>query len=423
MKPKRKILMFVLILELAAFPIFTMVIPKLQPMGMPLDIDYITEGPFAGNFLVSDNGGQVLIVNSDLEVLWRSEIPEVFVHEAEILPSGNIIVADTGAGTVLEININNPSDVVWQWDPRNIDDIDWLVFGNSVGWSQEALDYVGNPDLISDWTHINDAEWINGSTRGRSYDSILISMRNFDLIIEINYTDTKEVIWHYGEPLNYEILYHQHNVDIRTNWNVIICDSENHRIIEIDYETKEIVWEFALEFPEGELRWARDCDDLGNGTYLITDSNNGRVILIDRETKEIIWDYGKDYLIMPYEADLIIYEGRERILVGDSPATGIVLINPVDGSMEFFGFAWIAWYMRFTAGLIVFYYGLMFAVAYRGSGEGDLKSKLRNPTVYRELIHILFSFCVMWFVGSFYRYLIEFGLFPVMDGIAGLSAS
>lgn len=406
------------LVEIVALSIFFGVIPTTQPLGMPLDIDYISDGEYKGNFLISDNSGKVMIVNDNLDVLWQSDIPEVFVHEAEIMPNGNVMVADTAGERVYELDIEDPSRVVWEWNPKNVDDVNWTAYGESWDWSDEALEYIQNKEPeTGDWTHINDAEWINGTRRGRNYDSILISIRNFDMVVEVNYSETKEIIWHYGEPTKKDKLNHQHNPDIRENGNIIICDSENHRIIEVDYETKQVVWEYSPDFPEGKLRWARDCDDLGNGTYLITDSNNGRVFLLDRETKEILIEYGKDFLIQPYEADLVIIDGKERILVGDSPSTAITIINPTDGSFQHIGYPFMANYIRLTAGLFVVYYGFMFAGAYsRAEGSGAV-SKLKKHEVYIQVAHLILSFTIFWFLGAFYRFIIEFGLFPIVDRI------
>jgi hypothetical protein len=416
--------MFVLVLiELASIPVLLFYIPVLQPIGMPLDIDYIPEGEFAGKFLVSDNSGHVSIIGPRLRSFWRCDLPHVFVHEAEMLPNGNIIIADTGGERVIEVNIDDPTDIVWEWDPKNPDHVNWTEFAISVGWSDDALEYVQDmtpPD--GDWSHINDVEWINGTRFGRNHDSFLISLRNFNVVLEVNYTDTKEIIWHYGEPENTDVLFRQHNPDMRENGNVIICDSENRRIVELNYTTKAVVWEFSLDFPAGALRWARDCDDLGNGTYLITDSLNGRVLVVDRETQEIIREYGKDFLIQPYESDLTVIDGELKILVGDSPLTVIAIVDFVDGSPEYIGYPFIASLLRFPVGLLAIYYLIMFLSAFRNTGGMDIKSRLTHPTVYREIFHFIFMVILFWLLGALFRYLMNFGLFPILDRIMGIYA-
>lgn len=394
-------------------PVFLMYMPTLQPMGMALDVDYITEGDYAGNLLVCDNGGKVFILDFDLNVLWESEIPERFVHEAEMMPNGNIMVADTAPGRIIELNISDPTDIVWEWDPRNPDHVNWTEVAVNAGWSQEALDYVQNP--TGDWTHTNDAEWVNGSRLGRTYDSLLVSIRNFNLILEVNYTETKEVIWWYGEPEDFDTLNHQHNPDIRDNGNIIICDSENRRIIEVDYNTKEVVWEFSLSFPRGELRWARDCDDIGNGTYMVTDSNNGRIFFVDRDAGVITQEFGGYYLAQPYEADYVEIDGKDWILVGDPPSTSIILIDPTSDAFIIFGNPVIPNYLRLFVGLFSVYYAFMFSTAFLQAKEESIIASLKKPEVYRELTMLILSIIILLHVGSLYRYLVEFGLRGIMD--------
>jgi hypothetical protein len=415
MKVKRRTLLVITltIIGTVSLPLFLMYLPSLQPLGMTLDVDYISEGSYAGSYLVTDNIGKILIVDEELNTLWESDIPERFVHESEMMPNGNVMVADTATGRVFEIDIYDPDNLVWMWDPTNPDDINWTDLAITAGWSQDALEYVQNPS--GDWTHTNDAEWVNGTKLGRTYDSLLISIRNFNLILEVNYTDTKEVIWWYGEPEDYDTLNHQHNPDIRDNGNIIICDSENRRIIEVDYNTKEVVWEFHLSFPRGELRWARDCDDIGNDTFMITDSNNGRIFFVNRTTRTIIQEFGGWYLAQPYEADYVEIDGKAWILVGDPPSTAITLIDPESDSFIVYGFPGIPNYLRLFVGLFSVYYAFMFGSAFLALKGESIISRLKKRNVYRELILFILSLLILIYVGSLYRYLVEFGLWEIMD--------
>ncbi|MHA2425310.1 MAG: hypothetical protein ACXAEF_11010, partial [Candidatus Thorarchaeota archaeon] len=192
-------------------------------------------------------------------------------------------------------------------------------------------------------------------------------------------------------------------------------DSENRRIVEVDYNTKEIVWEFSLSFPRGELRWARDCDDIGNGTYMITDSNNGRIFFVDREEGVITQEFGGYYLIQPYEADYIEIDGKNWILVGDPPSTSIILIDPDSDAFIALGNPVIPNYLRLFVGLFCVYYIFMFGDAFLKAEEEGIIASLKKPEVYREIIMIALSFTIILYGGSLYRYLVEFGLWGIMD--------
>jgi len=136
------------------------------------------------------------------------------------------------------------------------------------------------------------------------------------MIVEINYTAEKlgpsnnpdNIVWYYGEYQNHSILQRQHNPDYLSNGNIIIADSENNRILEVNYTTKEVEWVYQ----EG-LDWPRDADELPNGNILITDSLNSRVFIINKVSKLIIWQFKGD-LVNPYEADLL---ENGNILIGN----------------------------------------------------------------------------------------------------------
>ena len=178
---------------------------------------------------------------------------------------------------------------------------------------------------------------------------------------------------------------------------------------------KEVVWEFSLEFPRGELRWARDCDDIGNGTFMITDSNNGRIFFVDRDEGVITQEFGGYYLAQPYEADYVEIDGKNWILVGDPPSTAIILIDPDSDAFILFGNPVIPNYLRLFIGLFSVYYGFMFSAAFLDEREDSIIKSLKKPEVYRELIMLTLSFIILLHVGSLYRYLVEFGLWGIMD--------
>ncbi|MFW9937185.1 MAG: aryl-sulfate sulfotransferase [Candidatus Thorarchaeota archaeon] len=234
-------------------------------------------------------------------------------HEVLELPNNNLLIADTGYDRVIEINYPNKS-ILWEWKPE-------LINWSEVNSNWDSNHYYNNP-LPFDWTHLNDVEFKDYG----SWNACLVSIRNFDLIVEINYTaetagpsnDPSNIIWYYGDYGNHSLLNHQHNPDYLSNGNIIIADSENHRILEINYTTKEVVWSY-----QGNLDWPRDADELPNGNLLITDSLHNRIIEIDRNTKEIVWKFHGD-LINPYEADLL---ENGNILIGNGIGGVVYEIN------------------------------------------------------------------------------------------------
>jgi hypothetical protein len=234
-------------------------------------------------------------------------------HEIEELPDGHLLIADTGFDRLIEIDYPN-KNIIWEWKPEYIN---WT----KVNPLWNSSHYYNGPPTF-DWTHLNDVEFKQYST----WNSCLISIRNFDMIVEVNYTAEKlgpsnnpnNIVWYYGDYKNHSVLNHQHNPDYLSNGNIIIADSKNNRIIEVNYTTKEVEWVY-----QGGLDWPRDADELPNGNILITDSLNNRVFIINKVSKEILWQFKGD-LINPYEADLL---ENGNILIGNGIGGVVYEIN------------------------------------------------------------------------------------------------
>ena len=235
-------------------------------------------------------------------------------HEIVELANGHLLIADTGYDRVIEVDYPN-KNIVWEWKPELIN---WTKINSNWGSGH----YYDQP-LVFDWAHLNDVDFKQRGT----WNACLISMRNFDMIVEVNYTAEKNgpsnnpdnIIWYYGDYGNHSLLHRQHNPDYLSNGNIIISDSENNRIIEVNYTTKNVEWIY-----QGGLNWPRDADEMPDGNILITDSLNNRVIKINKESKEIVWEYKGD-LINPYEADLL---ENGNVLVGNGIGGVVYEINP-----------------------------------------------------------------------------------------------
>ncbi|MBD3353675.1 MAG: hypothetical protein GF364_19480 [Candidatus Lokiarchaeota archaeon] len=256
------------------------------------------------------NPQRIYKLDANNEVVWEYW-GTAFPHEIILLETGNYLCADTAHERAFEID---PTDntIVWEWKPENIN---WTKV--NPAWGEDH--YYNNP-IGFDWTHLNDIEIRDFGT----YNACLISIRNFDLVVEVNYTADKEfwtanedndpdnVIWWYGDRGNYDLVNHQHNPDYIDDDSIIIADSKNDRIIIVNKTTKEITWEYGDE-QGANLDWPRDADLLPNGNLLITDSFHHRVFEMNMTTLEIEWEFSK-ILCNAYEADLL---PNGHILIGD----------------------------------------------------------------------------------------------------------
>ncbi len=398
---KKKLGLIICSLVILAFSFisFYIVIPKFIPFYNPLSVDYIQEGKYSGCYLVTSVSGPVVIIDKYGNLKWKGT-SGFFIHDSDMLPNGNLIIADTWNDLVYEVDIDDPKNIIWSWDARNVSDINWTKFALDRGWADLSFLENSNP-LLGPLAYVNDVDFINGSKFGRDYDSILLSLRSFDLVIEVNYSNSKEIVWWYGQPNNSTLLNHQHEPDRIDNGNTIICDSENNRVIEINSTTKEIVWELKLEFPYGKFRWVRDCDDIGNGLRLITDSGNNRLLVYDTKSKKIIKEIRTPWLSTPYEADLL---DNGQILVGNMLGGNILFIDyDSEAVIHVIGFPynWALPFLLICLG--IGYQSVQLTKAVKMSKKKSYR-KILDFQVYRILIYILISVLALYFFNIIINY-------------------
>ena len=375
--------------------IFLFWVPPLLVVQGPADVDYIDVGPYAGNYLVTDGyEGSVKIIDfKTRQILWRTDEPEFFVHDADMLPDGEcIVVADTTPDRVFVMNLTT-KEIIWDWYAKNqtrdayCDYWNWTEYAIRQGWDNTAIAILENfnpPDGY--YTHLNTVQFINGSLFNRTYDSILISLRNLDLVVEVNYTAKKgepgymNITWSYGIPGHRSILNRQHAPKRWLNGHVTIADSENSRIIEID-ENNQLIWEYT----DKRLRWSRDCELLPNGNYLIVDSINNRIIEVNKTTNQIVRTFSQG-LNLPYEADLTT-EGK--VIVGNTMANNIIIYDYNSGGIvDRIGFNFLFMPLILTFGLIIVYYAIDCILQFRAMHGKSIKERLKFHKIYSKIILI-----------------------------------
>ncbi len=204
------------------------------------------------------------------------------VHDAEMLPSGELLVADMEYESIYTYNFSTgkPS---WTWN------------------ASQYYDAPSDPTK-TDWLHINDVDRIGD---GR----YLVSVRNTNqLVIVERGNGVVEVINKNRDP---SILNKQHNPHWLGDGAVVVADSENHRVVELHRNESTGEWEEAWTVYEVDgipLDWPRDADRLPNGNTLITDSRNNRVVEIT-QNGSVVTSY--DVPALPYEADRVPFGESE----------------------------------------------------------------------------------------------------------------
>jgi hypothetical protein len=243
------------------------VFPVAKPFGRFI-YHYFDESPKAPKDILPNWMSAVIEINRQGETVNKILTP--VSHHAEILPNGNLLTVSSFQDIVREIDPSGK--LVWQWDAA-----EHIRPYSSENFAHYLPRTVQNPYTwrwdANDWTHVNSAQRLsNGNT--------LISLRNFDLVIEVN--SQGDTVWSFG-PL---VLKHQHCAWLLENGHLLVTDNGNARVIEVDRATQQIVWEYkdGLNMPVQACAYR-----LPYGNTLITDSYNYRILEVTPQ-KEKAWE-------------------------------------------------------------------------------------------------------------------------------------
>ncbi len=246
------------------------------------------------------------------------------VHDANLLPSGEVLMTDMDAERVFTVAPNGTT--TWQWN------------------GSAFYDAPPNPSQ-TDWLHINDVDPIGQGrymVSVRNANQLLVIERGQGVVDVIN-EDTKRAndanckanngLADYsndsagdvrcGDP---SVIDHQHNPQYLGPGAILVADSENDRVVELHERNGswEVAW--GVDSANGvRFDWPRDADRLPNGNTLITDSRNNRVVEVT-PTGETVWSV--DTGIWPYDAERLPYNellGDDRLpqLNGTGDAPGV----------------------------------------------------------------------------------------------------
>ena len=224
------------------------------------------------------------------EVLWRERIAIQDTHDVDLLPNGNLVVANMRQYDE-ETGVSN--DRIFVYD-RETDEITWE-------WRFRDH-YPNDTDggFREDWSHVNDVDPVDDGS------AFLVSPRNFDQVIKVD-RETGDIVWRLGEDDAHGVLDEQHNPDLLSRADgeptVLVADSENDRVVEYARRDGEWVRTWTLR---GNLSWPRDADRLPNGNTLVTDTLNHRVIEVT-PTGEVVWEYYATW--GPYDAERLATGG------------------------------------------------------------------------------------------------------------------
>jgi hypothetical protein len=196
--------------------------------------------------------------------------------DRRMLPNGNILAAGIYCDCVKEIDYET-REPVWEWHARNAfqdyDDEGVFPGGRNFGQKSAYASY-SRVDTINptSWAHLNHAQALPN-------DNVLVSLRNFDLVVEVNREG--QIVWSYGPGL----IKHQHTPRVLDDGILAVFDNGNSRAILVDRGTQEVLWEYSgLE----NTAVMGEISRLADGNYKILSSLENVIMVVSQEG-EVRW--------------------------------------------------------------------------------------------------------------------------------------
>lgn len=326
-----------------------------------------------GHFLITDTDNhRVIEVNADEEIIWQFGNPENKLGsgygsmnnqlnaptQAFRLPNGNTLIADSENRRVIEVNPGR--EIVWLFD-TGIEKASGGAFsfipirlirmgnGNTVVFSplyvievtrllrplylyqyanlpktKEYSEQVTESEKIVELKSKPSPAHINDLARKAAEKYVVAKANLTD--IEVPLIDKqenrvylvnrqKQIVWRVGDDSHRAALHlerPQHvELSKREDSEVLIADTDQHRVIRVYRPTKEIIWQYGekgvMGSRPGLLGHPRSAVTTADRTVLITDQYSGRVLEIDLNGRMLWtfggWDSGINPLNAPYYAE------------------------------------------------------------------------------------------------------------------------
>ena len=233
-----------------------------------------------GNILTLENQRSVVEIDpTKKQVVWRydstkqngNEGKKVEVHAIQPLENGNVMIAESGAGRIIEV------------------DRDRVV-------QKEVKLKVNHPHPHTDTRLV----------RKISNGNYLVCHEGDGVLREYD-GPSGDVVWEYEVPLFGKDPAGGHGPDAWGNklfcalrlksGNTLIATGNGHSVLEVTPE-KEVVWKLTQDELEGiRFAWVTTLDVLPNGNYVIGNCHAGPgqpiLVEIEPESKKVVWQFDK----------------------------------------------------------------------------------------------------------------------------------
>lgn len=295
-----------------------------QDHGLPFALRNIKVKSLGENAAATGHGHEVLMqgngklarVSADGKVAW--EMQWGGIHDIHVLASGNIL---THRGTeVAEIDPNT-KEVVWSYDSKNsngnagkaieVHAVQPLADGNVMiaeSGAARIIEINREGKLLKEVKLKIDSPSAHSDTRlVRKLDTghYLVCHENDQACRE--YDSDGNVVWDFDIPMFGKEPKGGHGPEgfggrvfgaVRLkNGNTLIATGNGHSIIEVTPE-KEIVWKIEQnDLPGITLAWVTTLEVLENGNYVIGNCHAGPknplLVEVDPKTKKVVWQFDR----------------------------------------------------------------------------------------------------------------------------------
>ena len=200
-----------------------------------------------------------------------------FPLDAQLLPNGNVLVAEHNGNRVTERNRTN--EIVWEKAIEGPLAAQRLPNGNTFIASRSQLIEVDRDGKETPSIERPNGELIMKAKKLPTGEIALITQLGTTRFVLL---DNKG---HETRSFNVDLRYSGGRIEVLANGNLLLPEAGNNRVVEMD-KAQNVVWQVAAEQPIAAVR-------LPNGHTLITSMSEHRAVEVDREGKEV-WEYRQD---------------------------------------------------------------------------------------------------------------------------------
>ena len=200
-----------------------------------------------------------------------------FPLDAQLLPDGNVLVAEHNGNRVTERNSKN--EIVWEKAIEGPLTAQRLPNGNTFIASRGQVIEVGRDGKELSTIDRPNGELIMKAKKLPTGEIALITQLGTTRFVLLD-SKGKE-----RRAFNVNLGYSGGRIEVLPNGNLLLPEAGANRVVEMDKEGG-VVWQVAAEQPIAAVR-------LSNGHTLITSMSEHRAVEVDRDGKEV-WEYRQD---------------------------------------------------------------------------------------------------------------------------------